>query len=501
MNIPLSPSASFAAPPIQGTSRSENEPLSDPLPEGEAEESAKGTPFEAFLNPFSAPQSKTPSHSRTSQNLSGELDTEETAPPEVELEDETILLPQSRKAIGHLAGEMDKPAPLPGRPNPAPLAQPAAKEQAIAAEPNQIQASTATEGKDSTGKHSDSLKSTGTSESRIETSTPSRDTALGPEKGSPESPRLTTPRSQSKVAAIPAEQTAPVGQERLQSLVRESENFSLTPSKNTQNPSKSRQIQLTAEPSPRTGIPPANESNDTINRSQIQGPGKAMEQTLEQSNRPANFANHASGSLLADSSSGASVGNRTPQSTSPAIDAPTLPPAISPLSSTSSSPALDPGAKLAAPPAMQQSIDHIQSLIKDQALVLKRFDQDSLTAEIRPDGKTSITLSLQRHADGITVNAQLDPQNAEWLKTHWSTLQSKLAEQNITLELPKERTNNDTSLSHERQTEQEQEQKQTRDEPASQSGLSTRTEGASGASQQSTESDPVDHSSEKVYWA
>ena len=81
-------------------------------------------------------------------------------------------------------------------------------------------------------------------------------------------------------------------------------------------------------------------------------------------------------------------------------------------------------------------LEKIYSLVRDHAITLKRFGKDFLKAEIRPDSQTRILLSLHSTGDAITVSAQVDAQNTEWLRQNWMTLQSKLAEQKIFLEEP-----------------------------------------------------------------
>ena len=151
--------------------------------------------------------------------------------------------------------------------------------------------------------------------------------------------------------------------------------------------------------------------------------------------------------------------------------------------------------KLVPPTTVQSNVDQIHNLIKEQAITLKRFSHDSLTAEIRPDSKTTITLSLQNTSDGIMVSAQLDAKNTEWLKANWSQLQARLAEQNITLEDPRERPSNHSNLSDERSTNQGGRQNLTQHSPTF-----THTERKT-ETDEPLQSGSKSESNEKVYWA
>lgn len=82
---------------------------------------------------------------------------------------------------------------------------------------------------------------------------------------------------------------------------------------------------------------------------------------------------------------------------------------------------------------LQARLDNVRNLIREQVINLRQVHQSSLIAEIRPDEKTTISLSLQTQAEGITVVAHLDSKSSDWLKAHWATLQSKLHDQNIFL--------------------------------------------------------------------
>lgn len=147
------------------------------------------------------------------------------------------------------------------------------------------------------------------------------------------------------------------------------------------------------------------------------------------------------------------------------------------------------------------NVEQVQSLIKEHAIVLKRFNQDSLTAEIRPDAKTSITLTLQSNSDGIHVTALLDPKNSEWLKSNWSSLQSRLAEQNIILEepAPLERASANSSFSDEKSSRQDE--ARNLDPRMSNSGLSQEENENSDSPQSPTSTQSKELSTEKVYWA
>ncbi len=308
-----------------------------------------------------------------------------------------------------------------------------------------------------------------------------------------------TNREQSKLAANPAEEAPAMRQERLHPGSLPIEKAILQNPQTLKNPSKTSHSALPHEAPSRSGISPAQRPTDTRSRPASKGMDQAMERPKEQSNRSETPSLVAGMSPSIDQRSGASGGPGNPQPGPLSHDTSPLPQAPSQMASSGTAATFDPAAKAGAAPMMQQSIDQIQSLIKDHALILKRFDHDTLTAEIRPDGKTSITLSLTKHADGITVNAQLDSQNAEWLKTHWGTLQSKLAEQNISLETPKERWDSESALSQDRQTGQQG--RQARGESTPETGSSQHTHKTTERSPQVLEGEQTEHSTEKVYWA
>ncbi|MBT5705695.1 MAG: hypothetical protein HOI66_05170 [Verrucomicrobia bacterium] len=152
-----------------------------------------------------------------------------------------------------------------------------------------------------------------------------------------------------------------------------------------------------------------------------------------------------------------------------------------------------------APSSILSNVQQVQSLIKEHAIVLKRFNQDSLTAEIRPDAKTSITLTLQSNSDGISVTALLDPKNSEWLKSNWSSLQSRLAEQNIILEepAPPERASANSSSSDEKNSRHDE--SRNLDQRMPNSPLRQEENENSDFPQSSIQSKEL--STEKVYWA
>ena len=142
-------------------------------------------------------------------------------------------------------------------------------------------------------------------------------------------------------------------------------------------------------------------------------------------------------------------------------------------------------------------IEQIQSIVKEHAIILRRFNQDSLTAEIRPDGKTSITLSLQANSDGITVTAQMDAKNADWLKGNWPALQSRLADHNIFLEDPKDRQS--TPGQHSDPGDSRQASHRPHNSRGATNDKQEQSEQQTNTKTNPTESTEL--SSERVYWA
>ena len=190
-----------------------------------------------------------------------------------------------------------------------------------------------------------------------------------------------------------------------------------------------------------------------------------------------------------------------PRSDSGGIDSNILPSISSSSNLPISNPSEISSGRITIPSSVLSNVEQIQSLIKEHAIVLKRFNQETLTAEIRPDSKTSITLSLHSNSDGITVNAQLDPKNSDWIKTHWHSLQSKLAEQNIFLEEPTlpERSPGNPSFSEGKGNQNSAEWNLR--QSSSSSPLLNRDDEEPETQTTTSPTNSKEHSSEKVYWA
>ena len=345
-----------------------------------------------------------------------------------------------------------------------------------------------------------------------ETQAQTRPASSAIDKASPPLERDLEPRLTSKTGSVqteravasppqrenPAAIESPTGQELLTRDLRSQWSLSNKHPETQQNGGKTPIKEAEIRP----GIPPAQGQGERLDSAPKTRVNSKMETKAQRSNQPslqvAQTQNASQAGLVSTSAMGSQI--NLPSELSGLDSNPIQ--SLSPNPSTlNQSPESILSGKPVVPSSILSNVEQVQNLIKEQAIILKRFNQDSLTAEIRPDPKTSITLSLQTTSDGITVTAMLDPKNSEWLKSNWNSLQSKLAEQNITLEEPisQDRSSSQSSFSNEKGGRDNEAWNLDQRKPNSL--LNQERNEASGSPHLATSTPSTELSTEKVYWA
>ncbi|MDG1891509.1 MAG: hypothetical protein P8L18_09370 [Verrucomicrobiota bacterium] len=83
--------------------------------------------------------------------------------------------------------------------------------------------------------------------------------------------------------------------------------------------------------------------------------------------------------------------------------------------------------------ATVDSIRKIQSMIQEQAIVMKQSPGQPMQVLVRPDANMALYLTLQQHESDVMVAVRMDQATSGLLKPHWAELQKELGQQGIQL--------------------------------------------------------------------